>query len=391
MRWHYHLLSDAEFRTNGKYTVVLEMSTPNSLILPIIAGSKQIASIMPKEVISDADASGATEYIGTGPFKLKEWKQDQYIQLTKHTDYQPVDMPTDGLSGKKEALVDNLYFSIVPDSSTRLVGLQTGEYDVSMNLPYDNYEQIENDPNLVSDINLYASITVVFNKQEGLLSNELMRKAFNAALDMDKILLAAYTNEQFYRVDPGYVFPEQTDWYTNVGKENYNQKDKDLAKKLLDEAGYNGEELTLMVSRDYEYYYNAGVVIQEQLEEIGINVNLEVVDWPTQQERMNYPDQHDAFITGFTTVATPLHLLYLNSSWPGWTNDAAISEQLEKMGTATSLEVAKQHWVKLQERAYTYLPVVNIGHTYSFGGLSDKLDGYVNFLGPNLWNTTINN
>src|SRR5699024_4857120 len=154
----------------------------------------------------------------------------------------------------------------------------------------------------------------------------------------------AYSDDEFYRVDSGYVFKEQEDWYTDAGGEYYNQNDPEQAKRLLEEAGYNGEELTLMISRDYEDYYSAGIVIQEQLESIGINVNLEVVDWSTQQERMHDSGEHDAFITGFTTVATPLHLLYLNSSWPGWTDDPEISDLLQKMNTAESIEDAKEHW-----------------------------------------------
>lgn len=394
-RWKNHdamalsLLSDATFEANGKYTVDLKMKNPSSLILLIIAGSKQIASIMPSEVIESAGADGVAEYIGTGPYKLEEWKQDQYIHLTKHAEYQPVDTKADGLSGKKEALVENLYFTIVPDSSTRLVGLQTGEYEVSLGLPYDNYEQIASDDHVVADINLHATFDVVLNKKEGLLSDEKMRQAFNTALDMEKIMLAAFANDKFYRLDSGYVFPEQEDWYSDAGSEQYNQNDPDLAKQLLVEAGYDGEELVLMVSRDYEFAYNAGVVIQEQLESVGMNVKLEVVDWPTQQERMHYPDQHNAFITFFTTVATPLHLLYLSSSWPGWTDDPEISELLKEISSTDTLEEAKEHWNALQKRAYTYLPVVNLGNMYNFNGISNNMDGYQYFLGPNLWNTTI--
>lgn len=394
-RWKNHdamalsLLSDASFEANGKYTVDLVMENPSTLILPIIAGSKQIASIMPKEVVDAASADGVDEYIGTGPFKMEEWRQDQFIHLTAFEDYQPVEEPTDGLSGKKEALIDHLYFDIVTDSSTRLVGLQTGEYDISLQLPYDNYEQIESEQSLVPDINLHSTLNVVFNKKEGVLSDEKMRQAFNAALDMEKILLAAYSHETFYRLDSGYVFPEQEDWYSDAGDDRYNQNDPELAQRLMEEAGYDGEEILLMISRDYEQMYNAGVVIQEQLESVGMNVTIEVVDWPTQQDRMHHPDQHDAFITFFTTVATPLHLLYLNSSWPGWTDDPDISSLLNDISSAESMEEAKDSWDQLQDRAYTYLPVANLGHAYSFNGLSNKLDGYEYFLGPNLWNTTI--
>src|SRR5699024_5132344 len=123
-------------------------------------------------------------------------------------------------------------------------------------LPHDDYEQIENTEDVKSIIDLYASIALVLNKKEGLLSDEMMRNAVNTALDIEEILLAAYSDDEFYRVDSGYVFKEQEDWYTDAGGEYYNQNDPEQAKRLLEEAGYNGEELTLMISRDYEDYYS---------------------------------------------------------------------------------------------------------------------------------------
>src|SRR5690606_33024633 len=101
-----------------------------------------------KEVIDNASDGVITEFIGTGPFKFEEWKQDQYIHYVKYDEYQPVDLPADGLSGKKEALVDEIYIYIVNDSSTRLAGLQTGEYDFAYGIPYDNYDALLADDNL---------------------------------------------------------------------------------------------------------------------------------------------------------------------------------------------------------------------------------------------------
>src|SRR5699024_799889 len=105
--------------------------------------SNRYAAVMPKEVVDSAGAVGVSEFIGTGPFQFAEWKQDQYIHLTKYEDYEPVDLPADGASGKKEALVDDLYFDIVTDASTQVAGIQTGEYDIILDLPNEHYEQVK--------------------------------------------------------------------------------------------------------------------------------------------------------------------------------------------------------------------------------------------------------
>ncbi|MFP3381559.1 ABC transporter substrate-binding protein, partial [Bacillus sp. SIMBA_069] len=80
----------------------------------------------PKEVIDAATEEGVKEYIGTGPFKFVEWKQDQYILLEKFADYKALSEPANGLGGKKEAKVDRIYFHTVPDAATRVAGLQSG-------------------------------------------------------------------------------------------------------------------------------------------------------------------------------------------------------------------------------------------------------------------------
>src|SRR5699024_10996461 len=108
---------------------------------------------------SGEDKTGVDEFIGTGPFKFEEWKQDQHILLTKNEDYNSVDMEADGLSGKKEAKVAELYFEFVTDSSTQLAGLESGEYDVVDTVPRDNAEQVEANP----DLELYKTPGVPTN------------------------------------------------------------------------------------------------------------------------------------------------------------------------------------------------------------------------------------
>ena len=108
--------------------------------------------------------------------------------------------------------------------------------------------------------------------------NLLVRKAIQAALDMDEIMDAA--SDGNYQLNVGFQYPNQPD-YTDAGKETYNIHDPALAKKYLTEANYQGEPVVLLTNKDYPPMYNSALVMQQQLQAVGINAQMKVVDWPT--------------------------------------------------------------------------------------------------------------
>ena len=382
------VLPDATFTQLDEYTVEMSLNKPVYGVLSLLADLSQSAIIMPKEIAETADATGAKEYIGTGPFKFEEWKQDQYVHVSKFEDYSPVDRVADGVSGKKEAMVNDIYFHFVTDTSTRLLGLQSGEFDIVNILPYDNYDMINNDPNLDVVVEILGPIGLVFNKKEGIFSDIKMRQALNTALDMESIMISGFSNEEFYRLDHGQMIIEQEAWYSEEGKDRYNIKDPEKAKQLFEEAGYNGEEIKLLASKDYEYFYSPSIVIQEQLKNIGVNVKLEVSDWATVMDKRTKPGEYDGFVTAFHKVPTPQQLLYLGADYPGWTDDPEITELINEINAARDQEEAKASFAKLQDRMYDYLPIAKFGDYYTLGGLSTKVDGMQMQDGFILWNTT---
>jgi peptide/nickel transport system substrate-binding protein len=99
---------------------------------------------------------------------------------------------------------------------------------------------------------------------------------------MEEIMESA--SDGAYRLNVGFQYPGQAQ-YTDAGKETYNQKNPAKAKQLLAEAGYKGEELVLLTNKDYTSMYNASLVMAEQLKAIGMNVKLDVVDWPAAAQR----------------------------------------------------------------------------------------------------------
>lgn len=381
----------AEFRKEDDYTVSLELENPSVFILPLMASMDQFPVIMPEEVVNAATETGVEEYIGTGPFKFEEWKQDQYILLERYAGYQPVDYPSDGLSGKKEALVEKLYFDIVTDSSTRLTGLQSGEYDVASMIDLDMLEELKRHPDLEPYHSFSEPVGLIFNKFEGLMTDMTLRQAINAALDQDAIGIAANVNKESYRLDSGYMQKEQVEWYSDAGSELYNQKDEEKAKELLERSNYNGETIRLLTTRDYPYIYNSAVVIQSQLTEVGMNVELEVYDWATVVSRRADPSNWEMLVTGLPVTPSPVEGLVFTGKWIDGPNDEKIEELLNGIRTATDIDEAKKLWDELQGYSWEFLPFVKLHDRSALMGARANVEGLTNPFGPGpiLWNTRV--
>lgn len=180
-------------------------------------------------------------------------------------------------------------------------------------------------------------------------------------------------------------------WNSEAGIEYYNQADPDKAKQLLDEAGYNGETLTIISTRDDDVIYNSSVVIQQQLKEIGIEVELEVYDMPTMFKMREDLSTWNMFITGSSVVSTPPQLLALSPTWGGGVNDDKILEQLSAIETSESQEEAKQIWDDIQQYAWEeHVPVSILGGYSMFHAASAKVEGFTTFSGAIFWNTKVN-
>lgn len=381
------LLSGAKFEEVDEYTVNLVLAEPSIFVLPALGGTLQFPGIMPKEIVEAATETGVEEYIGTAPFKFVEWKTDQYIHLTKYEDYSPVEAEPDGLSGKREALVDNIYINFVPDPNTQLNGIQTGQYHIGYGFNYDMYDQLSNSEGVEAKAPLVGQYGVIFNKNKGLFTSKELRQAFAYGLNLEEIANAALNGQ--YRMSSSYMQLEQIDWASEAGKEKYNNPDLDKAKSLLEEAGYNGEPIRFITTREYSYMYDSAVIIKEQLEKIGMNIELEVYDWATVVNKRGNPDEWELFITGFPMTMTPVEQLFFNDNWVDGPEDEKTKELLTAIVQADTLDEAKQYWDELQEYSWEFLPILKISDYTMIMGTRSNVEGFRFMDGPILWNVSL--
>lgn len=388
-----NMVGDARFEKVDDYTVTIKTEEPALFLNELIATQSQGSVIMPASVIESADAAtGVSEYIGTGPYKFVEWKDGQYIKLEKFEDYQPygTEGETDGWWGYKAAPTQTVYFDLVTDSATRVAGISSGEYDFAHELPTDNYGQFGDESSYQIYKDVLGCFAVVYNKAEGLCSNVAFRQAVNAILNPEEILTGAYGSSEFYRIETSYMGSEIVNWYTTAGEENAHKADPEAAKKYLEEAGYNGETFRILVRPSSPDFVNAAVVIQQELEAIGVNVEIVSVDNSTYQTYRNDQTQYDIFFTNALPVSVPTLQIFLSATWAGFTSDPVILDGVAEINSCTTLEEAQEKWDILQGYCWTdSLPITKLGTSFSYSVGSTKVVDIEYFNGPLVGNARV--
>lgn len=368
------LIGGSVFEKVDDYTVTLTVNEASSDIIMILASPIQFAAVYPAEVVESATPEGIDEYIGTGPYKVAEWKQDQYVRLEKNADYQPAEGEASGLAGDKTGGCDVISFDVVADASTRIAGIKNGQYDVVEEIPLDNYEELSQESGVKMNVNQGGTLNLFLNTTEGIMANADMRQAILAALNCDDILMASYGNEELYELNAGWCIPTDAQWGTDAGSEYYNQQDPEKAKELMDKAGYNNEPLVLVTTEDYAEMYNATLVVQEQLKQAGFNAEVETYDFSTFMEHRADPKQFSMYITSNSYNMLPIQLSVLNSGWAGL-NAPEVAEGITAIRHAESDEAAAEAWADLQTFLYEYGAATVLGHYTGVTAMNESIEG----------------
>ncbi|GGR13201.1 ABC transporter substrate-binding protein [Agromyces mediolanus] len=368
----------SEWTEVDDYTVKLTVPTASFLHLLYLSDiGTSYPAIMPSEVIEEFGDEPVQDIVGTGPYTLKEWDADQRIVIEKWDDYQSVDAPSSGRAGAKDAVLNEVVFSFVPDAATRTMGMQSGQYDVTPELPFDGLTQFQEDPNLVLGTYTIGPINLVYSDRAGgPFENVVNRQAVNTALDRDPIMLASVGSEELYDlVHHNMTEPQQAIWDTEVGKAEFNAADTAAAKALLAEGGYAGEPVTLLVTRDYTEAYNAAVVVAEQLKGIGVDVKLEALEWASYFDKYKEGrDEWDLTIIPQGTVTDPTQTVGFLPNRAGYYDTPELHDLLARFRAAPTQDDATLIFDEMQQYIETYRPLTRLGDAHNVYAASKDLE-----------------
>jgi len=365
--------------------ITITLNEPYSPLLSLLAFSNSAAVVYPEEIIAETIET----VVGTGPYRIEEHVPDQYLQLVRFDDYVSRTEPSDGHAGARQQLPDEIRFVPVADPNTRLEGLLSGQFDFADALQTDSMERIEAsdtaEPVLLAP---FGWPVWAINHKDGLLTDQRIRRALQAALPIDDMLFAAFGSEQFYEVMPS-SYPEGWVWYNEAGSELYNQNDPAAAQALLEEAGYDGTPLRILTSRQFEFHYQMAEVARLSLEAAGFTVQMDVVDWATLGERRNDPALWDIYISHSPFLPEPsLTSLWSVTALTGWPNEEK-EAILAQFTAATDLAERQQLYAELQRLNYEDVGFIQIGGFNALMGQRTGLSGVTANPWPFFWNASV--
>lgn len=271
-------------------TVVFKLKQPYPAFMLIFEATG--GTIMPKhlyEGVSDYRTTTVNNTIvGTGPFKLGEWRRGAFIRLVKNPDYWD----------KGKPYIDNLYFHIVPDAVGRSIAFESGKVDAIRAGDVENFEiaRLAAAPGaLLSKAGwefLQPMAFLNMNLRKKPLDDKRFRQAIAHALDRQFIIKNIFStfgepvNGPFTN---GYAFKDasvETRYAYDVAK----------AKALLDEIGLKPgpdgtrAELRLLPLPYGETWQRLAEYTRERLGAVGIKTTIVATDVPGWFSRLSAGD-----------------------------------------------------------------------------------------------------
>ncbi|WP_350301466.1 glutathione ABC transporter substrate-binding protein [Peribacillus frigoritolerans] len=267
-----------EVKPVDEFTVQFILKEPFSPLLSILANHE--GGIISPKTIEKYGKKIIQEPNGTGPFVFDSWSPGQEIILTKNDSY-----------WGDEPKVDKVLFKVVPEDSTRISMIETGEAHIAEPLPVAVMDQVESSPAMdVYRSEGYGTEYLGFNVNNEPFNDVKVRKAIAHAIEMDSIIKGVFNN---VGVKANSLMGSKVFGYNeDLEAYDYNLKE---AKKLMAEAGYSEGLDATILTMDSKERVNLAEVLQSQLKGIGINLKVQVMEYGSFVEQVN-KGQSEMFI-----------------------------------------------------------------------------------------------
>ena len=276
------------------YTVEIKTHAPYALILNDLATNGN--TIVPKKLIDEGNDFNLNP-IGTGPYKYVEWVLGDKITFTKNEDYFDKD---------HQPQITEMVWRIIPEGTSRTIALEAGEVDLIIDVDTNDIARMD-ESEAIEVMSVPGTRMAFFglNNEAAPFNNVDFRRALAAAIDRDAVMMVAVNGQGSVTASPN----PQT--FKGAHEESTIAYDVEAAKAYLAASGVDPATVSFTCMTYTDETRRTAEVIQAYLQEIGLHMEIESLDFAAWVERLLAGDFETA-VGGYT--ASDL-LTYMKGMW----------------------------------------------------------------------------
>ena len=309
-QWEPHI---ASVEVVDAFTVRIDTKKPYGSLLSLLASDFGKLMNSPDAVAQHGDRYGRNP-VGTGPFVFESWNPGVSLVLKKNPDYW----------GGAPA-IGSVEYRPSPEGSARVLALESGDVDLINQVPAQDLARLqESDAYDLSNRTISRLFYWAFNHTKDVWSNPRVRIALNRAVDrqsiVDNVLYGAGEAAN------SYISPTV---YGSIPIDVYGY-DPAAARKMLEEANFPFDRTFVVYITEGRYYQDRQVaeVLQGMLQEIGLKIQLEVIEWGAFVDAVWFTPAEDAAAQARDIVQTS----YGTEDPPTWMRQTLTSYNWPKNG-----------------------------------------------------------
>ena len=306
--------------------------------------------------------------MGTGAFKLTAYNDGEKIEMEAFQDY---------FEGAPK--IQKLIMRSIPEDTSRLAALETGEIDIATGLAPINTQTVEaNDKlELISEPTT-ATEYIGLNVEKAPFNNKEFRQALNYAIDKKSIIDSIFLGRG--KVAKSIVNPSVFGYYDGLEEYPYNPE---KAKELIEKSGVKDTSFSLYVN-DSPVRLQVAQIIQANLKDVGIDMKIETLEWGTYLQKTGEGD-YQAFLGGWISGTSDADIvLYplLDSKSIGLSGNRArysnpeFDKEVEMARVVLSPEERKEHYKNAQIIAQEASPLIVLYNKNENIGINRRIIGF---------------
>ncbi|WP_404330019.1 ABC transporter substrate-binding protein [Mesobacillus maritimus] len=351
-----------------EFTVKFHLNTADPVLLTKLAGYGAVI-VPPQYVQENDDEFFNNNPVGTGPFKMTGYKRDQEIVLEKNPDYWKEGLPK----------LDKVTFKVIPEASTRLAELQTGNIDVMKRVEVAQAETVKESSFLeLIDVGTPTVFSLRFDPGQKPMDNKLVRQAINYAVDKQAIIdeiLSGYGHQIS-------TYQSELSFGNNPDLKPY-PYDPEKAKELLAEAGVaEGTTLDVYIPGNDGNFKEITQAVAFYLEEVGLKMNINSVDnttliselVPNGKAGHMYRQGWGGWTLDFDNTA---YLMYHEGEqWNPSFKDEKVEELLAAQRATVDQEEREAIFMELTELLHELAPELNLYQAVDLYAANSRLENF---------------